>query len=329
MEKRLIEQSQAIDSIVPYITAYGAELHNPTRPLGVFFLLGPTGVGKTVTVEKLAEILHGDKSKMVRLDCAQFELSHDVAKMTGSPPGYLGHKDTVPLLTRKKLKDVTSETCDISIVLFDEIEKAHATFYRTLLSVLDKGELTNGDNEVVDFKKSLVFFTSNLGAAEMRDTLEHRMGFSAGQKVDIKDILPKLESIGKQAAKKRFTPEFYNRIDEVITYKPLSETAIARIYEMEIGQIRARLFSKTDPKHLFLVVSEEVSKYLIQKGFSDIHGARELNRVIHRCLTQPLSDVIVDTVIADKSILRAELEDGKVVFQILGKDELKKMGLST
>lgn len=322
MEKRLIEQSDAIDAIVPYITTYYAELSVGTRPIGVFFLLGPTGVGKTATVESVAEVLHGDKKKVLRIDCGQFELSHEVAKLVGSPPGYLGHRETAGMLTTKKVDEVTSPKCDISIILFDEIEKAHANLFRNLLSVLDKGELTMGDNSVTSFKKSLIFFTSNLGAAEMQKALTQNMGFTSGIPVDMNTIMPKLESIGKQAAKKKFSPEFFNRIDEVLTYKPLSKAAIAKIFNIGIDNLRELLYNKTKPKNLFLVLAESVEKKLIAEGFSELYGARELNRVIQRQLVQPLSDVLIDTKMDDKTVIKAFMEADTISFGVVEKETI-------
>jgi ATP-dependent Clp protease ATP-binding subunit ClpA len=149
------------------------------RPVGVFLLLGPTGTGKTKTVEALAEILHGSSKNLLKVDCGEFQMEHEVAKLIGAPPGYLGHRETQPMLTQQKLNAVTSEKCELSLVLFDEIEKAAPSMTRLLLGVLDKGVLRLGDNSTVNFEKSLVFLTSNLGAREMMREINPEFGFQS------------------------------------------------------------------------------------------------------------------------------------------------------
>ncbi len=151
------------------------------RPVGVFLLLGPTGTGKTKTVEALAEVLHGSEKNVLKVDCGEFQMEHEVAKLIGAPPGYLGHRETQPMLTQQKLNAVTSEKCAISLVLFDEIEKAAPSMTRLLLGVLDKGILRLGDNSTVNFEKSLVFLTSNLGAREMLREINPEFGFQSAQ----------------------------------------------------------------------------------------------------------------------------------------------------
>ncbi len=315
--KRLIEQENAIEIIVPYLITYAAELHTVTRPVGAFFLLGPTGTGKTRTVEALAEVLHGDATKLIRVDCGQFSQSHEVAKLTGSPPGYLGHRETPPFFGISKFQNARTPDCELTIVLFDEIEKGHQNLFQSLLSMLDKGELSLGDNSVADFKKSLIFFTSNLGAKDMADAINTKFGFLAGMGgLTDEKLSAKLESIGSNAAKKKFAPEFFNRLDEVITYKPLSTNAIRKILKLQLDKVRDRLLEKTKPKHMFLVVTDEVEDFLIKKGFSEIYGARELNRTVQRELVQPLAELVVDADLREKLVVRTKLDAGKVTFDL-------------
>jgi ATP-dependent Clp protease ATP-binding subunit ClpA len=181
LSQKVVGQPAATRVIVPYIQMFQAGLAPEGRPVGVFLLLGPTGTGKTKTVEALADVLHGSEKNVLKVDCGEFQMEHEVAKLIGAPPGYLGHRETQPMLTQQKLNAVTSEKCSLSLVLFDEIEKAAPSMTRLLLGVLDKGVLRLGDNTTVNFEKSLVFLTSNLGAREMLREINPEFGFqSAG-----------------------------------------------------------------------------------------------------------------------------------------------------
>src|SRR6202045_4634562 len=176
LSEKLVGQPAAIAAIVPYVLMYRALLSPEGRPAGVFLLLGPTGTGKTKTVEALADVLHGNPKKLLKVDCGEFQMDHEVAKLIGAPPGYLGHRETQPLLTQNKLNGVVSQFSDLSIVLFDEIEKAAQSLTRLLLGVLDKGVLRLGDNSTVNFEKTIIFLTSNLGAEKMRKQLHPDFG---------------------------------------------------------------------------------------------------------------------------------------------------------
>jgi len=200
---------------------YQSGLAPERRPAGVFLLLGPTGTGKTKTVEAIAELLHGDEKKILKIDCGEFQMEHETAKLVGAPPGYLGHRETVPLLTQQQLTEVTSPQCDLALVLFDEIEKAAHSITKLLLGILDKGTLHLGDNTIVDFEKSLIFFTSNLGAREMMKEINPNIGFQSAIIKSQSDLATRLESIALGAVRKRFSPDFINRIDAIVTYNPL------------------------------------------------------------------------------------------------------------
>src|ERR1700691_5136411 len=222
LSQKVVGQPAATKVIVPYIQMFQAGLAPEGRPVGVFLLLGPTRTGKTKTVEALAEILHGSSKNLLKVDCGEFQMEHEVAKLIGAPPGYLGHRETQPLLTQQKLGAVTSEKCNLSLVLFDEIEKAAPSMTRLLLGVLDKGILRLGDNSSVNFEKSLVFLTSNLGAREMLREINPDFGFQSVKGPNRAELTGKLQNIALMSVRKRFSPEFVNRIDAVITYQPLS-----------------------------------------------------------------------------------------------------------
>src|ERR1700758_4030496 len=218
LSQKVVGQPAATRVIVPYIQMFQAGLAPEGRPVGVFLLLGPTGTGKTKTVEALAEVLHGSEKNLLKVDCGEFQMEHEVAKLIGAPPGYLGHRETQPMLTQQKLSSVTSESSNLALVLFDEIEKAAPSMTRLLLGVLDKGILRLGDNSTVNFEKSLVFLTSNLGAREMMREINPEFGFQSVRGAERTDVISKLQSIALVAVRKRFSPEFVNRIDCIITY---------------------------------------------------------------------------------------------------------------
>jgi ATP-dependent Clp protease ATP-binding subunit ClpA len=311
LQERVVGQPAASDVVIPYIQMFQAGLAPEGRPVGVFLLLGPTGTGKTKTVEALAEVLHGSEKNLLKVDCGEFQMEHEVAKLIGAPPGYLGHRETQPVLTQQKLNSVTSEKCALSIVLFDEIEKAAPSMTRLLLGVLDKATLRLGDNTSVNFEKSLVFLTSNLGAREMLKEITPDFGFQAGVQKEKADLTGKLQAIGLAAVKKKFSPEFVNRIDAVITYQPLDAQSLAAILEHQIRQLQNHVNNRLGQRGFTIEVPKESREFLLRTGTSAQYGARELNRTIHRQLTQPLATMVATAQIPAGAKIRVELSDDK------------------
>ncbi len=292
LSQKVVGQPNATRVIVPYIQMFQAGLAPEGRPVGVFLLLGPTGTGKTKTVEALAEVLHGSAKNILKVDCGEFQMEHEVAKLIGAPPGYLGHRETQPVLTQQKLNAVTSERCELSLVLFDEIEKAAPSMTRLLLGVLDKGVLRLGDNSTVNFEKSLVFLTSNLGAREMLREINPDFGFQSAHQANRADLTGKLQNIALGAVRKRFSPEFVNRIDAVITYQPLTAESLTAILGQQIADLQNHVNTRLGNRSFTLEVPQESRQFLLEKGTSSEYGARELNRTIHRHLTQPLATLV-------------------------------------
>jgi CheY-like chemotaxis protein len=292
LTRKVVGQTTAMQSIVPYIQMYQAGLNPEGRPVGIFLLLGPTGTGKTRTGEALAEVLHGSDRKVVKVDCGEFQSDHEVAKLIGAPPGYLGHRETQPVLTQEKLTTSTSTDCPLSIVLFDEIEKAAPALSTLLLGILDRATLTLGDNTVVNFEQSLIFLTSNLGAREMMKEMRPDLGFQGVVDRNPTDLAAKLESIGVAAVRRRFSPEFVNRIDVVITYQPLDELALAAILDHHIADLQRHVNTRLGNRSFEIEVSQEAKRFLLERGTSAEYGARELKRTIHRHLTQPLAALV-------------------------------------
>src|SRR5450759_1673422 len=268
LSQKVVGQPAATRVIVPYIQMYQAGLAPEGRPVGVFLLLGPTGAGKTKTVEALAEVLHGSEKNLLKVDCGEFQLEHEVAKLIGAPPGYLGHRETQPILTQQKLNAVTSEKCSLSLVLFDEIEKAAPSMTRLLLGVLDKGVLRLGDNSTVNFEKSLVFLTSNLGSREMLHEINPEFGFQSVKSGERKDLTGKLQNIALVSVRKRFSPEFVNRIDCIITYQPLTVESLSTILDQHIVDLQNHVNTRLGLRCFHIEVPFETRQWLLQKGTS-------------------------------------------------------------
>jgi ATP-dependent Clp protease ATP-binding subunit ClpA len=287
LEAAILGQTQALDAILPYVELALAGLAPAGRPAGVFLLLGPTGTGKTRTVEALARAIHASERTLLRIDCGEFQLDHEVAKLIGAPPGYLGHRETVPLLSQQKLNAATSERSALSLVLFDEIEKAAPSFTRILLGVLDRAALKLGDNTTVNFGNSLIFLTSNLGARAIQRELRGGYGFTHAPAAS------GLGRIATSAVRRRFSPEFVNRLDEIVTYRPLDRAALEGILRQQLELLRAHIESRLGLAAFELDVSESARRFLLRTGTSAEYGARELKRTLHRHLMQPLGALVL------------------------------------
>jgi CheY-like chemotaxis protein len=310
LSQKVVGQPAATQVIVPYIQMFQAGLAPEGRPVGVFLLLGPTGTGKTKTVEALADVLHGSEKNVLKVDCGEFQMEHEVAKLIGAPPGYLGHRETQPMLTQQKLNSVTSEKCGLSLVLFDEIEKAAPSMTRLLLGVLDKGQLRLGDNTTVNFEKSLVFLTSNLGAREMLREINPEFGFQSAAAVERTDLTSKLRNIALVSVRKRFSPEFVNRIDCIITYQPLTAESLSLILDQQIADLQDHVNTRLGSRSFVLEVPFEARQFLLRKGTSAEFGARELKRTIHRHLTQPLATLVATNQVNPGCAVRVEVAAG-------------------
>jgi ATP-dependent Clp protease ATP-binding subunit ClpA/CheY-like chemotaxis protein len=323
LSKKVVGQPAATKAIIPYIQMFQAGLAPEGRPVGVFLLLGPTGTGKTKTVEALAEILHGSSKNLLKVDCGEFQMEHEVAKLIGAPPGYLGHRETQPVLSQQKVNSVTSDKSQLSLILFDEIEKAAPSMTRLLLGVLDKGVLRLGDNSMVNFEKSLVFLTSNLGAREMMKEINPDFGFQSGAGVPRTDLTSKLQNIALVAVRKKFSPEFVNRIDCVITYQPLTIESLASIVDHEILGLQEHVNTRLANRCFNIEVPFETRQWLIEHGTSSEYGARELKRTIHKHLTQPLSALVAMGQIEPGSRVRVEIEPDRsdLTLRTTGPDE--------
>ena len=294
LRRSLVGQDEAIQQIVNTYQMYLTGMLPHGRPIGNFLFLGPTGSGKTRAVEATAECLLGNPRATIKIDCAEFQHSHEIAKLVGSPPGYLGHRETHALLSQEALNQHHTQTMKISFVLFDEIEKASDTLWNLLLGILDKATLTLGDNRKVDFSNAMIFMTSNLGAAEMSALMTPRMGFAtaaAGEprREGNEKLNQKLSRSGVEAARRRFTPEFMNRLDKIVVFKPLGASELRRILDIELGGVQQRIGGS---RPFVFTVTDEGKQFLLDEGYDLKYGARHLKRAIERLVVHPISNLI-------------------------------------
>lgn len=291
---RVIGQANAVGRISGIYQLFLAGMNQVNRPLGTMLFLGPTGTGKTRVVEAAAEVLFGDPNAVIKIDCAEFQHSHEIAKLIGSPPGYLGHRETQPLLTQENIDRFHTEETQLSLVLFDEIEKASDSLWQLLLGILDKATLTLGDNRRVDFSHALIIMTSNLGAREMSELMTGGIGFAPAQRPTLSDnnqIEQKINRTAVEAARRKFSPEFMNRIDNVVVFRSLNEDQLRQILELELEAVQDRIMCSAGTKFLFHC-SDVVKEMLLREGTDLRYGARHLKRSIERFLVFPLSNLL-------------------------------------
>src|SRR5438552_3210688 len=299
LRKLIVGQDEAIQQIVNIYQMNLTGMSAPGRPVGNFLFLGPTGSGKTRIVEATAEALIKNPRAVIKIDCAEFQHSHEIAKLIGSPPGYLGHRETHPLLSQEVLNQYHTETIKLSFVLFDEIEKASDALWNLLLGILDKATLTLGDNRKVDFSRAMIFMTSNLGAGEISNVMSPRLGFNAGAGrenamagiVDEK-MADKIARTGIEAAKRKFTPEFMNRLDKIVSFQPLGTEQLKKVLDIELNLVQQRIFNTTADRAFVFTLSDSSKGFLLEEGTDLKYGARHLKRAIERLLVQPMSNLI-------------------------------------
>ena len=294
LEDRIIGQARAVRSITSLYQVFHAGLTSLNRPMGTMLFLGPTGSGKTRVVEAAAEILFGAANALIKIDCAEFQHSHEIAKLIGSPPGYLGHRETSALLTQENLDKYHTDRDPFALVLFDEIEKASDALWQLLLGILDKATLTLGDNSRVDFSQTMIFLTSNLGAREMTNLVSASIGFAppnSGRAQPAQEIDQKIYHTALEAAQRKFTPEFMNRIDKVVVFRSLKERELEQIVDLELNAVQSRVNESQGPPFTF-TLTDKAKRFLLSEGINERYGARHLKRAIERFLVYPLSNLI-------------------------------------
>ena len=315
LEHVLVGQPAAIDYFVQLVEKFRSSLFESGRPIGSVLLTGPTGNGKTYSAEKFSESLQGRvdrswKKNMMRIDCGEFQHSHDIAKLVGSPPGYLGHRETKPMLSGERIKELQSVIMDypFAVLVFDEIEKASDGLWHILLGILDKASLTLGTNEQVDLSNTIIVMTSNAGFSDRRDGL----GFAPPSVINSEETA----RIGVEAAKRKFSVEFINRLDGVIAFNALTPEQIGAILKLELGKLQLEVFSKCVPKVLFSV-TPAAQKVLLNEGYDVKYGARNIKRAIDKRLRLPLARIVGSNQVLSTEGVLIDFENDKYTFRAL------------
>src|SRR5207245_8185126 len=291
LRRKIVGQEEAIEQIVNIYQTYLAGMISPGRPIGNFLFLGPTGSGKTRLVEAAAETLAGDGRAVIKIDCAEFQHSHEIAKLIGSPPGYLGHRETHPLITQEALAASHREHLKLSFLLFDEIEKASDSLWQLLLGMLDKATLTLGDNRKVDLSQTVIFMTSNLGRLEIMELMQGGMGFVQPEDKPATGLDEKVERAAVEAARRKFSPEFMNRLDKVVVFHALQRHQLEEILQIELGRLQQRVL-ETEKRQFLFHVTDAGRQFLLHEGTDQRYGARHLKRAIERHVVFPLANLL-------------------------------------
>jgi len=306
LRKRIVGQDHAIDSLVSALQSVRVGLVPERRPIRNFLFLGPTGSGKTRSVEAVAEILFGRPEAIIKIDCGEFQHSHEISKLIGSPPGYIGHRETPAMLRQARLDECHTAEWRLTLVLFDEIEKANDALWQLLLGILDKGILTLGDGQQVDFSKTIVFMTSNLGASEMQHAAEGPIGFVN----NIGNRQENLTTIAMNAARARFSPEFINRLDEILVFQALPASQLRQVVALEIERLESRLKRATG-NEINLRLSDQAVDFLLERGTDARYGARQIKRVLEKYLVFPFSSLIETQQMGSAGTLNVGLDRSK------------------
>jgi ATP-dependent Clp protease ATP-binding subunit ClpB len=313
LRRKIVGQDEGVQAVVDLYQVYRAGLNFPSRPVGNLLFLGPTGSGKTRLVEAASEVLYGDPRAVLKVDCAEFQHSHEIAKLIGSPPGYLGHRETHPLITQERLEEHWPKDEGkprISLLLFDEIEKASDALWQLLLGILDKATLTLGDNRRVDLSQALIFMTSNLGGVEITELMTGSMGFVSFVADDEPEAIDgKVDRTAREAAKRKFSPEFMNRIDKVVVFHPLRREQLEQVLDIELERVQQRVLETARGQFVFQV-SAAARSFLLREGTDLRYGARHLKRAIERHLVAPLANLLATEQVGLGDILRVDWDPG-------------------
>jgi ATP-dependent Clp protease ATP-binding subunit ClpB len=291
LRAKIVGQEEGVQSLVDLFQVFNAGLNSPGRPVGNLLFLGPTGSGKTRIVEAAAEILFGDPRLVIKVDCAEFQHSHEIAKLIGSPPGYLGHRETHPLITQEALAVSHSDKLKLSFLLFDEIEKASDALWQLLLGMLDKATLTLGDNRRVDLSQTVIFLTSNLGGGDITELMAGGYGFIESDDKPKTNLDQKVERTAVEAARRKFSPEFMNRLDKVVVFHPLQRKQLEQVLDIELTMVQQRVLETAKGQFLFRV-TESGRNFILQEGTDQRYGARHLKRAIERHIVYPMANLL-------------------------------------
>lgn len=314
LNRRIVGQDRGVRQFTRVFQVFRAGISAAGRPLANLLFLGPTGSGKTALCEAVAEVLYGSPNAVLKIDCAEFQHSHEIAKLSGSPPGYLGHRETQPLITQEKLEQYFTEKTKLSLVLFDEIEKASDAFWQLLLGILDKATLTLGDNRKVDLSRAIILMTSNLGSREVSKLCTAGLGFQGAPEMAQDELDQKIYRVATEAAKRRFSPEFMNRLDKVIVFRSLKDEHLEQILDIELTKVQDRVLRLASERQFVFECTPAARKFLLDEGVDKTFGARHLKRSIERHLVFPLSNLIATE--------QVQLGDLIIVDRVAGENKL-------
>lgn len=285
-ESRIVSQQDATTALVRVIEKWQGGFYDKKRPIASVMFLGPTGTGKTATVEAFSEGLYGYSDHFIKVDCGEFQHDQELSRLVGSPPGYLGHKDTKPFFSNTRLQEFHTEKYPFTVVLWDEIEKANNALWMLMLGVLDKGDLTTGKNEIVDFRKTIHIMTSNVGSAEL--DANNGLGFSGGP---VKIPHARQKTIALSAARRKFLPEFLNRLDSIVMFKTLTLDDARKVLDFEIDKVQRRVYLHCNVPFDFEVTPAAKAK-LLTEGYSPKDNARQMRRTVEKYIETPLSNLV-------------------------------------
>jgi len=316
LRSRIVGQDTAIEAVTELYQMFLVGMAAPDRPIGSLLFLGPTGSGKTYVVEVVGEALFGNPHAFIKVDCAEFQEHHEISKLIGSPPGYIGHLHTPPLLTQESLAKYHTEKLKLSLVLFDEIEKASEALWQLLLGILDKASLTLGDNSHVDLSQCVIFMTSNLGAAEMSTLAVGGLGFAAQAPVVDASLDDKISRTATEAARRKFSPEFMNRLDKVVVFKTLRPEQLAQVLDLELAKVQGRITRAVGQSHFTFRCTPEVKQWLLKEGTDPKYGARHLKRVIEKNIVYALANLVATKQVSSGDCIEISLKsDGALAFR--------------
>jgi len=298
LSRTVVGQKEAVSALYKALRRSRADLKDPKRPIGTFALFGPTGVGKTLLAKTLAEQMFGDSKSLIQLDMSEYMEKFTVSRLVGSPPGYVGYEEGGQLTEAVRRRPY-------SVVLFDEIEKAHPDVMNMLLQILEEGKLTDNVGRVVDFRNTVVLLTSNIGAETLKKA---SIGFGP---VDEQSNYEKIRDKIMEEAKRAFRPEFLNRLDDVIVFRPLNKPDLIQILDLEIEKVVQRLKGR----NIQLQLDEKAKDFLVEKGYDPTYGARPMRRAVERWLEDPLAEEILKGHLHDNSPIQVTVEDGKLSFK--------------
>jgi ATP-dependent Clp protease ATP-binding subunit ClpB len=315
LRSKIVRQEEAVQALVDLYQVFCAGLNSPGRPVGNLLFLGPTGSGKTRVVEAAAEILFGDPRLIIKVDCGEFQHSHEISKLIGSPPGYLGHRETHPLITQEALAKSYSQKLRLSFLLFDEIEKANDALWQLLLGMLDKATLTLGNNSRVDLSQTIIFMTSNLGGAQIMELMNGGMGFVQSEDKPMANLDQRVERTAVEAARRKFSPEFMNRLDKIVVFHPLEREQLQEVLDIELSQVQQRVLDTAKGQFLFHVTPAG-REFLLKEGTDRRYGARHLKRALERHVVFPLANLLATGQVRTGDMLNIDWDArvGRLVF---------------